>query len=140
MDDCKSVEKCSCLERIIKALVYIASLDVIENDEDCTKVVEFCEGKAKELIDDFIHITTKHSTDNDIDAIYCKLRKNCDECDVSNCVLSLRHNRNKSNENSKNSQFIFWRDFFDSIHCYLFHIYDFGYRITKNELNKLQLT
>eukprot|EP01084_Bolivina_argentea_P054557 100055_1 len=51
----------------------------------------------------------------------------------------MRHARNRGeskteemNDNELSTDIIFWRDLFDNIHCYICHIYDFGYRSKTN--------
>ncbi len=94
------------------------------------------------LIDDYIHIITKHS--NDLNQIYNLMieKYNIKKCIFNKCLSAIRHHRNRLNdnieqinENECDLEFIFYKNILDSIHCYLFHLYDVGLRIKINNNN-----
>eukprot|EP01084_Bolivina_argentea_P283919 486403_1 len=69
------------------------------------------------------------------------------KCDIRTCKLTERHNRDRtkdrvkteeygmdvidSNTASEELEFVYIRDLFDGIHCYIMHQYDFGFRQRK---------
>ncbi len=54
-------------------------------------------------------------------------------CQMNNCLPVTRYHRdirtNIINSNECDNEFIFYLNVFDSIHCYLNHMYDIGMRI-----------
>eukprot|EP01084_Bolivina_argentea_P084461 152734_1 len=147
--ECKSPDQCESIRKTLDILKYYQTLNL--NETNNNTLIEFV-NKETNIIDHYIHIVTKHN--NDMEDIYNLIIKQYtfQNCNVDNCILSTRHNRdrqldeinendNKYNEENVNdSQFIVWRDILDSMHCHLFHLYDFGYRIHKNELNEMKTT
>eukprot|EP01084_Bolivina_argentea_P076522 138696_1 len=132
--DCKSIQDgCKCTMRIIAALKYYSKLNVMNNKTDKNKFVGFCHVMHKSLLDDFIHILEKHNNENDLEDIFSILcNQHAMNCNISNCKLSLRHFRNRNNDehyNDKDDEFVFYRDIFDGIHFFLFHLYDTGMRV-----------
>eukprot|EP01084_Bolivina_argentea_P300022 517223_1 len=134
--------------RLFNALQFYQSLN-IENKSDKDKLLKYYHNEYPEILADFIHLITIHQ--DEMDEIYDDAINNTNicfnTCDVVNCALSARHNRDRNKEHSENKskttnhehvQFVFVRDLFDSIHCYIIHQYDFGYRIHKNDKIKIQ--
>ena len=130
----------SYIKRLLQALQYYESLNISSNKDDQTKLVQFACNTYPSLIDDFTRIVTTHT--NDIDDIYnCMINElQFNPCNIKNCSFSARHNRNreKATNTSNDKQFEFYKDLFDTIHCYLSHGQDFGLRINKQQRAKLQ--
>eukprot|EP01084_Bolivina_argentea_P169070 293111_1 len=209
---------CDHKQRVLHALKYYQTLNM-QNETDQNALMKFCYQTYTDLLNDFVHIITKHP--HELDEIYNYVVNDksigFNKCNVLNCKLADRHNRDRqkakttpvyaadadvtpfqkfyhsvkgSNEfekhakqnehntldinrqdelsesedwvtyeedidnpivytddenadfydvNSKSEiemEFIFSRDLFDAIHCYILHQYDFGLRIHKNEKNK----
>eukprot|EP01084_Bolivina_argentea_P109258 195269_1 len=131
MEPCAKLEQCICVERIIKAMKYYDSLN-LDDGKSRDLLVKFCTGVYKLLLDDFIHIVTKHN--NEIEDF--KMPK----CNFVDCDLLDRHNRTDRNythdqtfNSTQDKNVIFYIDLMDSIHCYLMHLYDVGLRIKQNE-------
>jgi len=142
------VTHCKCIARVIESLSYYETLDMIGfSNNDNNKLINFVQTVHKTLLNDYIHVVMEHNTH--IDSIYelissKKYKDKFKSCDVVKCGWTQRHNRNReqkdeTNEDEKkeeniDNEFLFYRDLFDSIHFYFFHIYDFGLRIKQNEL------
>eukprot|EP01084_Bolivina_argentea_P254241 427390_1 len=137
---CVSVEDgCSYLHRIANALVYYQELDM-NNSIDQIKMVKFCK-QYHSLLDDYIHIIMNHN--NELENIYTLfvLEYHMNKCALNSCSPLNRHCRIEtydSDDNSNNKildkQFIFYRDRFDSMHCYFLHLYDMGLRVNKHDI------
>ena len=60
------------------------------------------------------------------------------QCDINSCILSDRHCKgNRTNDNGKDDDdnnnkmdpmFLFYQSIYDSVHYYLFHLFDLGLR------------
>eukprot|EP01084_Bolivina_argentea_P027247 50660_1 len=71
--NCKSsdnIKDCVCTKKIIEAMLQYQALDIINNNKDKIKLVEFCTVKYKSLLDGYIHILMSHNDDNDLDQIF----------------------------------------------------------------------
>ena len=119
-------------ERIFAALLFYQSLNM-ENKNDKNRLVHYYYHIYTQLLSDFITLITKHEAD--FESIYNYFTKqdasNTLNCNVEDCILSLRHNRNREKEiddSKEDIDFIFIRDLFDNIHCYIYHQYDYGFR------------
>ena len=142
-DAIKNKEKCVQLERLWKALSFYQSLDLNNNDnkkEDEDKMDKYFNEKYQTLLDDYIHIITKHDA-YDLDEMV-----ECEECDLSQCLLARRHQRDRRKDGTKcdiydkhknkdDHNVLFYKDVLDSAHSYLCHLYHFGLRVKINTFN-----
>eukprot|EP01084_Bolivina_argentea_P247682 414355_1 len=125
------VKECEIVRRILNALYYASTQNV-------TQLTEYCI-EYKTILDDYIHIVSQHNSTNDLDEIYHILRDNYQflECDINQCRFSLRHYRNRNideeekKELDQDDNHQFYSDLMDRIHCYIFHLYDFGTRVRR---------
>eukprot|EP01084_Bolivina_argentea_P263923 446892_1 len=129
-------DDCTSTLNVISALIDFESINV-NNEFDQQKLVEICETKYQHLLNDYIHVVTKHKDElEDIfELITINHLNKMTHCSVEHCVLSQRHNTQKSKDdttNTNNLNFIFYRELFDSIHCYLYHSWDYGFRANIN--------
>ncbi len=139
---CKRIIKqCQCTKRIIKALQYYDTLDVENNENDKDKLINFSENIYKGLLNDFIHFIEYHNDSIQLEQVSNILQKayNFKTCDVTKCGKAIRHNRDKTHDEQKyngkeDETFVFYRDLFDQIHCYLYHLFDIGLRIKQSNL------
>eukprot|EP01084_Bolivina_argentea_P084462 152738_1 len=148
-NQCISLEEgCECINRMHSALRYYSSLNLDHSQHAENKLVKYCNMTYKLLLNDYVHIVTNHNSDTDLHKIFNLLTASDDyiECTIAKCTLSSRHYRDRNVNNinkskvESNKDFMFYRDILDSMHCFLFHLYDFGYRIHKNELNEMKTT
>ena len=99
-------------------------------------MIKFYKHPQNEILSDFIHLITNHS--HQIDEIYDEFQHEFNiKCNINSCKMSSRHNRNRNTkftqyQNDNDLEFEFIRDLFDSIHCYILHQYDYGFRVNKN--------
>ena len=68
----------------------------------------------KLLLDDYIHIVLNHNHEiNDIYNIIISSKYKMNKCQISNCLLAIRHNRDKTkdtNYDDDDKLVIFYRD------------------------------
>eukprot|EP01083_Nonionella_stella_P303840 1053224_1 len=132
--ECSStVHKCKYTTRIIAALNHYLSLNLIHNESDRVALVEYCTETHQSLLDDFIHIIETHNDELQDIAKLMMAEHQFRPCNIKNCLLLVRHyrDRNQPNESNDHSdeKFILYRDILDGIHCHLVHLYDIGLRV-----------
>eukprot|EP01084_Bolivina_argentea_P305842 528378_1 len=140
--DCQTF--CKSKIRIAHSLKYYHSLQIENSASDQNKLLYFYNNIYNSVLSDFIHLITNHEHELEEINDYCINSPilGLAQCNINDCKVSSRHNRNREviNNNNNDLQFIFIRDLFDSIHCYIFHQYDYGFRIHKNNNNKTQMS
>eukprot|EP01083_Nonionella_stella_P185725 677925_1 len=135
---CKSTTSGSCpsIKRLRCALKYYHSLDVECNEDHQQNMVQFCNETYTSLIDDFIHIIIEHNTNLEPATWQYQL----EPCSLLHCRSLRRHHRDRRTETiltdgiqihdfAHDDEFVFYRDTMDSVHCYLYHLYDMGLRV-----------
>eukprot|EP01084_Bolivina_argentea_P248459 415632_1 len=93
-----------------------------------------CTFDNKHLLKHYLHILSAHNTSQDFEHIYNKLMKQ-DGCDIKHCKIFKRHQRRRINfiYESSNIRENVNQNINDKIHCYYYHSYDIGYKLTKTE-------
>lgn len=124
------------ISRIIVAMNNYTEM----NDQE---FLRYCNEQYQELLDDYVYIMSAHVDDLEIlfdskDASTSTTRKYC--TDIDNCRTFSRHCRNiedddKTDSEDEDIQFV--RDIMDSLHCYVWHLYDSGMRLTKDDIDGL---
>ena len=118
--NCNEVKYCIALERLIHALkIY----KLIGNQQDMNALIEYFQS-YQDVINDFNHVIQAHNNEQDLSYIKEKWSHDCDK---DKCEMTKRYFRNR--EKDKGIKGIFWRDLMDSVHCYLYHLEDLGYRV-----------
>eukprot|EP01083_Nonionella_stella_P011501 32643_1 len=141
------VNNCDELLRLCQALKYYTSLmrryskgDTFVKDT----WVAFCINDYKCCIDDYIHVIRTHSEQLLQIGKELQTQFDFDACDVRTCALTLRHRcRGRSRRSRRNKgpvmeqddpQFTLYSEIFETVHYYLFHLFDCGVRVDYNEL------
>ena len=147
-DDEIDIKKCDHIQRILNALKYYKTLKLInDNSSQNTNeiFIDFCDNAYIKLLNDYQHIIAIH--EQHLEEINKQILNddNYDKCEYSQCNLSRRyhsssirttsHNGNNNN-NIKDPKLVFYREMFDAMHNYLWHLYDQGMRIQANVLNQ----
>eukprot|EP01084_Bolivina_argentea_P208197 355059_1 len=148
-ESCKEIHKCDCLFRIVHILRQydlllknkqdkIANIfGIIYNNVDYYDTV--C------LLDDFNHLIKCHS--NNLEEIFQIITHkiyNNKPCDVTKCLLMRRNQRDRMQcvgnltmvnnlYSSCDDRVVVCQELLDRIHCYFFHTFDIGYRMTRRE-------
>ena len=145
---CKgTVKDCECLQRIIFALKYYNKLNIINKESDKDKLVELGMDIYHSLLDDYTHILLKHNQSLEEIFNFMIYSSNMRRCELFGCSAATRHHRDRRKDNQKyanmtasddeheyDEHFMFYMDTMDGIHCYLYHLYDVGYRVKKSEI------
>ena len=105
------------------------------------EIVKFVKEEYVQLLDDFIHIIDKHNDSIQLEKIFEIMVEKYDmeHCQILNCSMAIRHQRDRRKDNQEqmilfdgsrlDSEYVFYRDLMDQIHCYLYHLYDTGLRV-----------
>ncbi len=130
-------ERCDYTTRVIHAIKYYSSFTNVINISDDLKqnLVKFGKEIYTSLLDDFIHITQYHN--DHLDAILQIITVEYGvKCNFKDCRSLSRHFGDAELEGKENEddEFIFYRNLFDSVHCYLLHSFDIGLRVSKKDL------
>ena len=137
VDQCdgrKSYQQCSSIARLSVSLKYYSSLDIINNDEHRDIFTDFVSNIYPNLLDDYIHFTKCHG--DQIEEIHLDFLNNrgFKVCNINNCTYSSRHHnvdiiKNSIKTKTANPTFNFYAQTMDSLHFFVFHIFDAGLRI-----------
>ena len=142
---CKRIIKdCQCLQRVIYALKYYETLDAENTATDRDKLVKFASDVYKGLLNDYIHIIDYHNDSIQLEEISHILYEiyEFNTCDIDKCGKKLRYRKDRSNEEmnvdpSLDPQYVFYRELFNQIHCYLYHLFDLGLRIRQKSCQSI---
>ncbi len=118
------------IERLSIALKYYSHLDVINNEEDRNKFNILIQ-KYDKLIDDFTILIKKSK--QQLYEIQQSLFKNSifQICDITKCDFTTRHSNQNEMQNINNGLdpiLDFYKLTMDSLHFYIFHLFDCGLR------------
>eukprot|EP01084_Bolivina_argentea_P274063 467023_1 len=150
--DCNSISTCVSINRITQCLQFYQSIDLSTNSH--LLINYFNKNNYPFLINDYNHILTKHlgdnkpikQTRNEYEQINQFIMSQIKHCQLEKCNKLNRNTRNREKEplldtiqlnntnNDTNDLLSFYIDILDTIHCYLIHSFDIGYRIKSNEL------
>ena len=132
-----NVKTCQYITKVIIALQYYHSIGIIKNQME---FMQFIHTKCDGLIEYYHHISFVHCHyhSNDIQSIHNLLfnEYNFAACNLKKCSMAHRNLRDRSEEDvnydldndvENSIELTFWIDFFDSIHCHLLHLSDYGY-------------
>ena len=139
-DDIPITERCSALKRLCTASLYFDAMNSmeikVEDDVKQTVWVEFNEEYYQNVVEDTVHLVTKH--DNDIQQIQKEWteRYGLPKCTISECTKTARHygrqqrERNREqNDGDLDPLYAFHQSLHDRVHYFLFHLFDIGMRV-----------
>lgn len=135
-NNCKSTKKGGCdhIKRIMYCMKYYQQLDLENNHKHKQDLVTFCKEEYVLLIDDYIHLTTKHYAE--VNDITNKLISELNiPCDFVQCSAAIRYDNrereiiNDADLDEPDDEFVFYRTLLDTAHCYLYHLQDFALRV-----------
>eukprot|EP01083_Nonionella_stella_P295912 1005487_1 len=155
-----NVQQCSHLQRICVVLqeyhrqikASSKSQRKIEIGEVLRRVYGDKDTEIK-LFNDYDHLLANHNHIDEFEAIYnnFKLRTNNNTCcNLSNCPIFSRNRRDRSDEKMSNHVYDVdinnddeygenvHQQILDPIHCYYFHSFDIGYKITGSERDNIR--
>lgn len=133
------IKKCSHLQRMLCALRYYRLLKLESNENSTDLFAGFCQDVYKKLLHDHAHIISTHG--QHIEYIYDKLPsdENYEECSYSECKLFDRyHRRTSANKEKADTIIRFYKSILDSMHNYLYHMFETGMRIRQSDINQAE--
>eukprot|EP01083_Nonionella_stella_P313182 1123116_1 len=133
------VDKCSFVLRLIHDLKQYNSLANANPNDDQNPIHDFCGQKDANVLNDYNHLVVVHG--DQLEQICAQLiaRRQFETCDVTKCALTTRHYDNRRRDKPKlsnpniDSKSLFFQEIFDSIHYYIFHLFDVGLRTKQND-------
>lgn len=139
-----NLKKCSSVSRVIYALKYYMAITKKIDKVGVSTFTDFIKSLYQNYINDITHLTEAHSSD--LEDIHKSLfnEHGFKSCDLRKCKISGRHSDVKGTGKLDDSipiddalsQFIV--DSFDSVHFYLFHLFDVGLRTQRVDIDSEQ--
>ena len=136
----KGINKCSHLQRMLRAIKYYKLLDSTQTTSDINEIlVSFYFDIYKELINDYQHIISTHCQQHE--AIYDEIISNKEygACDYEKCkCLNRYYNPMRATVNSPSIDYkaLFFSELLDSAHHWIYHLYDCGMRVRKGVITE----
>eukprot|EP01083_Nonionella_stella_P079703 218806_1 len=124
----KFIENCGFLKRLITAIVQYKQLQRQNESSEAF----FDSNVCAHVLDDYIHLVRTH--DDQMQEIYSELMRAPDDsvnvlkCEDKQCTIRNRRNM-RLRDDRKGAGF--YLQLFDTIHCYLLHLFDSGLRRLK---------
>ena len=131
--DCPHYKQCPSISRLCVALRYYSELNPVNNPQQQDIFAHFTTTIYTNLLDDYIHFIKQHQ--HQIQEIKKEFIDNrgFTKCNIKTCPYTSRHHRVdqkilNDNNSEENSSFDFFKETMDSLHYYIFHIFDSGLR------------
>ena len=134
--ECESIKDCEAFSCIISCLKCWSILNDTNNIKDLYKHL-YRSNNYKNVINAYCHLLDKHLSKNNNKSEYEYINKKVRKeivCDFDSCLGYTRNQRNRGKEEKNkekqndDKEYIFLRDFLDTIHAYLVHGNDSGHR------------
>eukprot|EP01084_Bolivina_argentea_P054605 100134_1 len=128
----ESMNQCVSLNRLLCALKYYTLLDIIKNIQHRDIFSHFITDIYDSFLNDYIHLINHHTNH-----LY-ELNKSLTEnkftlCNIKKCQFTARHHTQI--KNALPPALNFFKQTMDSLHFYLFHLFECGLREKKLDLN-----
>eukprot|EP01084_Bolivina_argentea_P203120 346963_1 len=142
-NECKKYdpENCSSVDRLVWCLKYFNSLKNVTDDKNNQmEFVDFMENKYTNYLNDIIHLINSHEQhlENINKLLFTKY--GFKRCDITLCLFSDRHSKVTEPQNSDTDPiFRFYQNTLDSVHYYIFHLFDLGLRTLTNDYCNQQM-
>eukprot|EP01084_Bolivina_argentea_P193196 331485_1 len=137
-----NMPECISLRRITSLLIFYRNFDIHTGHDALINYLHNNEGIH--LVNDYHHLLDQHLNEDNINSINCDKeferiynkminnKNNNLKCDISKCEIYTRNNRQRETklfDNINDDDLCFYVDLIDSIHCYMLHSVDSGYKI-----------
>eukprot|EP01084_Bolivina_argentea_P263324 445648_1 len=86
----KPIEACNAVKRLVLALKYYSTLDLINNTDNQNTFTHFITNIYKIYLDDYCHLVQEHKNLEDINKAMIEM-KEFGGCDILKCLFSTRH-------------------------------------------------
>eukprot|EP01083_Nonionella_stella_P083293 230248_1 len=137
--DC-DFRECVARKRLILSLKeYEEKYETSEDDRSESEQMNEFMKQHQYLVSDWHHILQIHfecsqaENDSNFNLLYENMKKHHLLCDIASCSYYIRNNQNRETLNGSDEEIDlkhqFMRDLLDSIHCFLVHSFDTGFRM-----------
>ena len=138
---CDGFQTCGSIKRLLSSLKYYTLLQPHHHKENQDIFTKFMNDIYKErVLDDFYHLTKSH--EGEIQQIMdsainvAKFKK----CSINKCEFANRHYRvnitqESDNVNAFDSHWTLHSEIMDSLHHYIFHLFETGYRFNEKDID-----
>ena len=144
--DKDSNNHCNPLKRLSAILNIYHKLDIVKNQLHQNMFMQLMTTMYTSFLDDFNHLLIKHK--DHLQNIHESMTA-ADQhgiCDIERCKFTMRRfgddgadkSQKMDTKNEIDGKFRFYKNTVDSLHFYIFHLYDLGMRIKDNEYNDEQ--
>ena len=135
-------QDCMSIKRLLCGLQYYTSLDIKNNSKNKDIFIHFMKEVYKSLIlDDFYHLIQIHQQQlHDIKQYAVNNKLGPKKCDIMICNFSSRHHKSDDNLSAMVSNYAqdkylnFHIEIMDSLHFYIFHLYETSFRIIQQDV------
>eukprot|EP01083_Nonionella_stella_P140121 429000_1 len=132
--------KCDGMKRLISSSEYHSK---VKNSADFHEILtrfmnEVYNGEGKKLIDDYIHFQVHH--EHELERINRDLIESnrFGDCSISKCGFTRRHmsvHKQRTSTTASDTKLCFYGETFDALHFHLFHCFEAGLRMGRNDAN-----
>ena len=148
-NECNDHKKCPSLLRLCATLEYYAKLDIQHKPQNNDIFYQFIKEIHTNILDDYTHFIKTHG--HQIEDIHNDwiINNNFQICQMSKCQYSSRHHNHyyqskppkHGKKEDNNALLKFYEETMDSLHYYVFHIFESGLRtltsaIDNDEINE----
>ena len=146
-DEVFDIEHCIHIKRILAAMNCYQILDPHTNPTNADSFKHFCNAIYPEYLNDYEHMLSTHSHQSEAISDQLINYPQYGRCDHSKCKLFTRYNDDSFRKASvvaieqshMDSATLFLCELFDSIHHWLFHMFDAAMRIRGVDQDQLQI-
>ena len=128
-NNCTDHRKCPSLLRLSLTLKYYSKLDIINNQHHRHTLIQHISKIHTNLIEDYVHFIKDHG--DQIEDIHNDFIQNrgFTACEINECTFASRHHGLDGSNTAKfHTTLEFYKQTLDSVHFYIFHIFDAGLR------------
>ena len=124
------IKSCKSTKRIINAM---KSYQNKSKQEIKSWLIKYVKEEYSQILNDWCHLMNKHNDPIQLEQIFEILidKYELNPCDVTKCPFVIRHHRDRTNDDmfddnkddgDQDDEYLFYRDLFDGVHCYLYHL------------------
>ena len=140
-NDYKTYQQCPSIARLAVSLKYYSALDISNNEIHRDIFHHFITTLHQTMLDDYIHFIKNHGHQIENINKYFLTNLGFKDCNINDCRYSSRHHRvdnlkSIAKTTKIDSSFNFHLHTLDSLHFYVFHIFDAGLRTLSSNANE----
>jgi len=131
---------CLSMQRLLVALKYYSTLNILDSEDDLRRFQHFVFKvyTNNNFVDDYVHLSMKHEHQLEEIQTHFVQQHMQNECDLSKCVYTARHQLLANQANTKlalqlDSRLRHFQTMFDELHFYVLHLFEVGLRLTNKE-------